>query len=98
MHHRMHGDDGFRFGHILIRDAAYDSIPKRLRAELHERFADWLESRLGADASDEILGYHLERAHGYRVELALKDETLPKARIPRRPPLRGGRAAGTRPQ
>jgi class 3 adenylate cyclase/ATP/maltotriose-dependent transcriptional regulator MalT len=68
------GDDGFRFGHILIRDAAYDSIPKRLRAELHERFADWLESRLGADASDEILGYHLERAHNYRIELALKDE------------------------
>ncbi|HWL34536.1 MAG TPA: AAA family ATPase, partial [Gaiellaceae bacterium] len=33
------GEDGFRFGHILIRDAAYDSMPKRLRAELHERFA-----------------------------------------------------------
>ncbi|MFN2471817.1 MAG: hypothetical protein ABR583_12695 [Gaiellaceae bacterium] len=45
------GDDGFRFGHILIRDAAYDSLPKRLRAELHERFADWLELKLGANAS-----------------------------------------------
>ena len=24
------GEDGFRFGHILIRDAAYESMPKRL--------------------------------------------------------------------
>ena len=46
------GDDGFRFGHILIRDAAYDSIPKRLRVELHERFARWLESTLGVQAPD----------------------------------------------
>ena len=38
------GEDGFRFGHILIRDAAYDSMPKRLRAELHERFAAWVVS------------------------------------------------------
>ena len=37
------GDDGFRFGHILIRDAAYDAIPKRQRARLHEHFATWLE-------------------------------------------------------
>src|ERR1700686_4696478 len=24
------GDDGFRFGHILIRDAAYEAVPKLL--------------------------------------------------------------------
>jgi class 3 adenylate cyclase/tetratricopeptide (TPR) repeat protein len=68
------GDDGFRFGHILIRDAAYDSIPKKLRAELHERFADWLESRFGADAPAEILGHHFEQAYRYRVELGAADE------------------------
>ena len=70
------GDDGFRFGHILIRDAAYDSIPKRLRAELHERFADWLAAKLGDDASDEILGYHLEQAYRYGVELGSADASL----------------------
>jgi class 3 adenylate cyclase/tetratricopeptide (TPR) repeat protein len=63
------GDDGFRFGHILIRDAAYASIPKKLRAELHERFANLVESRMGADAPEEIVGYHLEQAHRYRIEL-----------------------------
>lgn len=64
------GDDGFRFGHVLIRDAAYDSIAKRLRAELHEQYADWLLERLGEAAPREIVGHHLEQAHGYLVELA----------------------------
>ena len=36
-------DDAFRFRHMLIRDAAYRSLPKETRAELHERFAGWLE-------------------------------------------------------
>ena len=33
------GDDGFRFSHVLIRDVAYASMPKELRAELHARLA-----------------------------------------------------------
>ena len=37
------GEDGFRFRHLLIRDTAYDALPKTTRAELHERFAAWLE-------------------------------------------------------
>src|ERR671931_2756770 len=36
------GDDAYRFRHLLIRDAAYDALPKAVRAELHERFARWL--------------------------------------------------------
>ena len=35
-------DEGYRFRHLLIRDAAYESLPKATRAELHEQFADWL--------------------------------------------------------
>ena len=64
-------EDGFRFRHILIRDAAYLGIPKETRAQLHERFAGWLERTAGERASelDEIIGYHLEQAHGYRAEL-----------------------------
>jgi class 3 adenylate cyclase/tetratricopeptide (TPR) repeat protein len=72
---QLPGDDAFRFRHLLIRDAAYDSLPKSARAELHERFAAWLETH-GADLIelDEILGYHLEQAHRYRVELGLGGE------------------------
>ena len=44
------GEDAFRFRHLLIRDAAYDSLPKAVRAELHERFADWLDEH-GATSS-----------------------------------------------
>jgi len=58
-----------RFHHDLVRDAAYESLPKRTRAELHERLADWLESREAAP--DEILGYHLEQAYRYRNELTV---------------------------
>jgi class 3 adenylate cyclase/tetratricopeptide (TPR) repeat protein len=69
----LRGDDGFRFGHMLIRDAAYESMPKRVRAELHERYADWLVARLAKQAPPEIVGYHLEQAHLYGVELGLAD-------------------------
>ena len=31
-------EDGFRFRHILIRDAAYLGMPKETRADLHERY------------------------------------------------------------
>ena len=72
------GEDRFRFAHILIRDAAYDSLPKRLRTDLHERYAGWLEARLGEDAPREIVGYHLEQAYRYRVEPGSEDERARK--------------------
>jgi class 3 adenylate cyclase len=69
------GDDAFRFRHLLIRDAAYEGLPKAARAELHERFADWLADRAeDLIEYDEIAGYHLEQAHRYRVELGLLDD------------------------
>jgi class 3 adenylate cyclase/tetratricopeptide (TPR) repeat protein len=72
---QLPGDDAFRFRHLLIRDAAYDALPKATRAELHERFAAWLEARsAGLVERDEILGYHLEQAHRYRIELGRDDE------------------------
>jgi hypothetical protein len=70
-------DDAYRFRHLLIRDAAYDALPKATRAELHRRFADWLEEH-GIDLVelDEILGYHLEQASRYRTELGEPDPDL----------------------
>jgi class 3 adenylate cyclase/tetratricopeptide (TPR) repeat protein len=68
-------EEAFRFRHILIRDVAYDAMPKTARAELHERFADWLERSRAAPAfeRDEILGYHLERSYRLRAELGDAD-------------------------
>jgi tetratricopeptide (TPR) repeat protein len=91
-------DDAFRFRHLLIRDAAYDGLPKEARAELHERFADWLEAKAGDRVGEyaEIVGYHLEQAARYRAELAPGD-AAPSAlaeRAGRRLALAGRRAAG----
>jgi tetratricopeptide (TPR) repeat protein len=69
-------DERFRFRHLLIRDAAYESLPKATRAELHERFGDWLAQHDLVE-QDEILGYHLEQAHRYRAELDANDARLP---------------------
>jgi len=67
---QLPGEDAFRFRHLLIRDAAYDALPKATRAELHARFAAWLEEHGGDLVElDEILGYHLEQAWRYRQEL-----------------------------
>jgi class 3 adenylate cyclase/tetratricopeptide (TPR) repeat protein len=76
-------DDGFRFGHVLIRDAAYDTVPKQLRAQLHERFAAWLERAAGPRVADyeEILAYHLEQAYRNHAELGRNDEAARVAPI-----------------
>jgi class 3 adenylate cyclase/tetratricopeptide (TPR) repeat protein len=69
----------YRFQHLLVRDAAYDGLLKRARAELHERFVDWAEdfnARVGLDNREfeEIHGYHLEQAHRYLKELGTLDD------------------------
>jgi class 3 adenylate cyclase/tetratricopeptide (TPR) repeat protein len=69
-------EDAFRFRHLLIRDAAYQSLPKEQRADLHERFADWLEEVAQDEAAEyeAIVGYHLEQAYRYLAELGHADE------------------------
>jgi class 3 adenylate cyclase/tetratricopeptide (TPR) repeat protein len=69
------GEDAFRFRHLLVRDAAYRAIPKEARADLHERFAAWLEAKAGDRVSEyeEILGHHLEQAHRYLLDLGATD-------------------------
>ncbi|HEY8860091.1 MAG TPA: AAA family ATPase, partial [Gaiellales bacterium] len=92
----IQGEDAFRFRHLLIRDAAYDALPKATRAELHRRFASWLEAH-GTDLVEleEILGYHLERACFYRVELGMPDDGSLTAAA-RRHLMAGGQRAAQR--
>jgi DNA-binding SARP family transcriptional activator len=65
----------YTFRHILIQEAAYNAIPKSLRAELHYRFADWLDAVVAKPfpGRSEILGYHLEQSVRYRNELRPAD-------------------------
>jgi tetratricopeptide (TPR) repeat protein len=67
-------EDTFRFRHQLIRDSAYEGMPKALRADLHERFANRLEADSSiAPVADALLGYHLERAVLLRRSLGVPD-------------------------
>jgi tetratricopeptide (TPR) repeat protein len=69
------GVEAFRFPQVLLRDCAYQATSKRQRADLHERFARWLQARMlgGPGEHDELVGYHLEQAYRYRVELGQRD-------------------------
>jgi class 3 adenylate cyclase len=69
------GEDGFEFTHILVRDSAYGALPKARRAELHERFARWLDKRADSFAgeADEFVGHHLAEAVVLRRSLGAGD-------------------------
>ncbi|PDT81747.1 AAA family ATPase [Sinorhizobium sp. BJ1] len=69
------GERAYRFRHGMIRDAAYRSLPKNARADLHERFAAWLEitAKDRLREFEEIVGYHLEQAFQCRVALGPRD-------------------------
>jgi class 3 adenylate cyclase/tetratricopeptide (TPR) repeat protein len=66
----------FRFRHILIRDVAYNTLPKARRAELHLAVAAWLRAWAGGrmDEFVEIEAYHLEQAVRLRGEVGARIE------------------------
>lgn len=61
----LFGGDSYGFRHNLIRDAAYDRLGKRSRADLHQRVARHQQATSLASGveRDESIGYHLERAY-----------------------------------
>ncbi len=69
------GEEAFRFRHALIHDAAYRSLAKEARAELHVRCADWLERTAGPRLREleEIAGFHLEQAAHLLADLGPLD-------------------------
>jgi class 3 adenylate cyclase/tetratricopeptide (TPR) repeat protein len=68
-------EQAFRFKHTLIRDAAYRSVSKRVRCELHERYAGWRDREAGDTPGEhaEIVGHHLEQAYRHRADLRPHD-------------------------
>ena len=87
------GEAELVFRHALIRDGAYDSLPKSTRATKHEEVARWAEQRAGA-RGDEIAGLlatHLRESIRYLDELG----TTPDPRLLRQA-YRWARTAGDR--
>jgi class 3 adenylate cyclase/tetratricopeptide (TPR) repeat protein len=71
-HSDIRGEDAFRFSHVLIREVAYQGLPRGRRAELHERLAEWLAAR--PDARDDMIGFHLAEAYLNRAALGPVEE------------------------
>jgi tetratricopeptide (TPR) repeat protein len=62
------GEHAYKFKHVLIREVAYAGLSKSSRADLHQRFADWLGERAG-DELLEIRAFHLDQAARLLAEL-----------------------------
>jgi tetratricopeptide (TPR) repeat protein len=65
------GELEFAFRHVLIRDVAYESLPKALRAAKHVEVARWAEERTGDRGEElaEVVAAHYVTAASYREEL-----------------------------
>jgi class 3 adenylate cyclase/tetratricopeptide (TPR) repeat protein len=58
------GESEYIFKHVLTRDVAYESLPRRERSPAHAAVAAWIEQTAGARAREfvELLAYHYATA------------------------------------
>jgi class 3 adenylate cyclase/tetratricopeptide (TPR) repeat protein len=73
------GSRQFRFHHALIREVAYESLPKRDRALMHRAAAEWFGQR--AEERQSLLAsvaHHLDRAVSAVSDLAPLEEPDPR--------------------
>jgi class 3 adenylate cyclase/tetratricopeptide (TPR) repeat protein len=70
------GEQEFIFKHVLTRDVAYQTLPRRDRGPAHASVAEWIESTAGRRRAEvaELLAFHYDEA--YRG--ALDDERDPE--------------------
>jgi class 3 adenylate cyclase len=68
----MAGQREYIFKHVLTRDVAYEGLPRRDRADAHERVARWLETAVGDRRTEfaELLAHHFAEAHRGATEAA----------------------------
>ncbi len=59
------GEVEYSFRHALMRDVAYEQIPRALRAEKHQRTAEWIESLGRPEDNAEMLAHHYGSALEY---------------------------------
>ena len=70
------GEPELAFKHVLIRDVAYDMLPKAVRAQKHFQVAEFIEDRAG-ERPDEVVGMLAEHyGRGVRLAQELKFETF----------------------
>jgi tetratricopeptide (TPR) repeat protein len=65
------GQDEYAFRHVLVRDVAYEQIPKADRAAKHLRAAEWIDSLGRPQDHAELVAHH------YRSAMQLNPAPLP---------------------
>jgi class 3 adenylate cyclase len=77
------GESEYAFGHVLVRDVAYGSIPRAVRAERHRRAAEWIESLGRPEDQADLLAHHylsaLELARAAGVDAGVLAESAANA-------------------
>lgn len=88
------GELEFAFRHVLIRDVAYESLPKALRAAKHIEVARWAEERAGDRSEElaEVVGAHYLEAVEYRAQLGERPDREVDAAVCRWAAMAGRRA------
>ncbi|MBA3844423.1 MAG: AAA family ATPase, partial [Actinobacteria bacterium] len=69
----------YAFRHVLVRDVAYNQIPRSVRARKHRAAADWIDS-LGSERAEdrsELLAHHYGAALELTRSAGLPDGDLP---------------------
>lgn len=81
LHHRRRRTPSYMFKHALIRDAAYESIPKPARVEIHASIAAALEAHFPetVDARPELLAHHHAAANQKRQALEYAEKAAAAA-------------------
>jgi len=79
-HASLPGQRAYRFRQALVREVAYGSLPKQIRARLHALLGGWLEETVrGTDLerdSADLIAHHYERAARLAMEVGV---SLPEA-------------------
>ena len=73
------GEVEYAFKHVLTRDVAWETLPRRSRGAAHAAAAEWLELKTGGSGEEheELLAYHYEQAAVFLDDSSLRR----KARI-----------------
>ena len=80
---RLAGEREFAFKHALVREVAYSTLPRAIRAKRHLEVARLLEGRAGAnrDSVAALLAEHLGRAATLAEQADFPEEALRQTRV-----------------
>jgi class 3 adenylate cyclase/tetratricopeptide (TPR) repeat protein len=90
----MAGEAEYAFGHALVRDVAYEQLPRGVRSSRHLAAAAWIERKVGDRVGDfaDVLAHHYATA----LELCVAADDVEQAAALEAPAIRFLTLAGER--